>query len=209
MIQKEEHILGKFLSTRNKLLEATIKEYRKRGYKNTTIKNVSIRSKIVESKFYSCFDNKNELVHEATRVVSQNFDKYIKESLYVTDPQNSYQAMVSFGEAAVVWSVNESNLAELLSHKINSNTVSSNENSKDCYLFTYIENADNILVDFIEDYNPKINKEELSIQYWSLIQGYARMVMNGDCNYERETIENFVSIWSGLQGRLCQIGAKL
>ena len=208
-MQKEEHILGKFLSTRNKLLEATIKEYRKRGYKNTTLKNVSIRSNIAESKFYSCFDNKNELVQETTRIVSQNFDKYVKESMYVTDPQNSFQAMVSFGEAAVVWSVNESNLAELLSHKISSSNGPGNENSKDCYLFTYIENADNILVDFIEDYKPKINKEKLSTQYWCLIQGYARMIKNGDCNYERETIENFVSIWSGLQGKLFQVGANL
>lgn len=209
MIKKEEHILGKFLSTRNKLLEATIKEYRKRGYKNTTIKNISIRCNIAESKFYSCFDNKNELIHEATRVVSQNFDQYIKESLYVTVPQNSFQAMVSFGEAAVVWSVNESNLAELLSYRTNCNSGSSNPKSKNCYLFTYIENADNILIDYIEDFKPKINKEELSIQYWSLIQGYARMVKNGDCKYERETIENFVSIWSGIQGKLCQIGANV
>lgn len=129
--------------------------------------------------------------------------------MYVTDPQNSFQAMVSFGEAAVVWSVNESNLAELLSHTINYNTGSSDANSKNCYLFTYIKNVDNILNDFIEDFKPEINKEDLSIQYWSLIQGYARMVKNGDFNYKRETIENFVSIWSGQQGKLCQIGASL
>lgn len=175
--------------TKKKLIETALDEIQEKGYENISIREIAKKNVVTAAAIYKHFGSKDELLLEVLKQASKKFEMYITNYLDENKTDDSYQKVILLGEANIRWNEEEEKLADFLffspvaAAALKEYIVDQNNS------FIGLKRNYEIIADFVEEYQLKVDKNTIFIQLWSLIQGYATLIKNHICIYEREFIE--------------------
>lgn len=175
-------------NTKILLIDTMIEEIKKKGYQEVSIREVTKKNHLTATTLYKHFKNKEELLEETLKKVSQGFEEYIADCLEKRSPENSYQALITLGEANIMWSEEEPFLTDFLFFSPTALKGFHQYLSLNNSPFLGLNKSYEMLLRFIEEYQLSMDPENLFIQLWSFIQGYTTLIRNGLCSYDRNLL---------------------
>lgn len=175
--------------TKMKLIQTAFNEIQQKGYQQMSIREIAKQNQLTAAAVYKHFGGKDDLMVEVLKSVSQRFEEYIDTYLAEHPTSDSYQKLILLGEANIRWNENEAMLAEFLFFSpVAADALKQSMAEQDSPYNGLNRNLE-IITSFVEEKQLTTDPKEMFIQLWSFIQGYATLVKNHICTYDRVFIE--------------------
>lgn len=175
--------------TKMRLIKTTLEEIRKKGYQNVSIREIAKKNQLTAAAVYKHFGSKDDLMLEVLAKTSQKFETYITNYLAEKQTKDSYQMVILLGEANIRWNEEEALLAEFLFFSPVATRVLQQYIDDQNSPFLGLNHNYQVIANFVQENQLEIDAQTMFIQLWSFIQGYATLVKNHICPYERKFIE--------------------
>ncbi|MGM0214210.1 TetR/AcrR family transcriptional regulator [Enterococcus sp. AZ109] len=175
--------------TKQKLIETALDEIQQKGYQQVSIREIAKKNQLTAAAVYKHFGGKEDLMLEVLARASQQFEAYLTEYLAEHQTEDSYQKVVLLGEANVRWNEEEALLAEFLFFSPVATRALQQYIDDQNSPFIGLSKNYKIIAHFVEENQLSMDPKRMFIQLWSFIQGYATLVKNHICPYERTFIE--------------------
>lgn len=175
--------------TKMKLIQTAFQEIQQKGYQNISIREIAKQNQLTAAAVYKHFGGKDDLMIEVLQHTSQQFEDYIDTYLAEHPANDSYQKLILLGEANIRWNEEEAMLAEFLFFSPVAAQALKQSMAEQDSPYSGLNRNLEIITSFVAENQLKIDPKEMFIQLWSFIQGYATLVKNHICSYDRGFIE--------------------
>lgn len=167
------------MNTQERIIKTTIDIIDKSGYENLSLRTLTKDLGLTTGAFYKHFESKEKLFEEVAIKLSKDFVNNI--SLNLKDSPKI--GLLKIAKYFCLYVTEHSNLADFLffnSTVVNSYLVNSGQ-------YKLLTEMKKIISQINKEKN--ISDQDLFIQIWSFIQGYAVLIKNKTVNYNEELVE--------------------
>ncbi|EJN54457.1 TetR/AcrR family transcriptional regulator [Lactobacillus gasseri] len=167
------------MNTQDKLVDKTITVIDKYGYQNLSLRKLTATLGLTTGAFYKHFKSKDALYEKVAIELSRNFI----DKISLPDNATAQEKLLIIAKNFCQYVDQHNNLAEFLFFNSTTLKVFSTKKSKYDFL-------DKMKV-LVNELNPKknVSNQDLFIQIWSFIQGYAALVNKKIVEYDEDLVK--------------------
>ena len=144
-------------SKQEKIINATIKEFAKYGYKNTTISSIAKKAKVSKGSIYQYFKNKEKLYIYIFDKSYRDKKRHIKNAIYIYEIEDFFSLLEALFMEAYLFSLKNPDLQKIY-FDLMKNT---NQKLKNKILNRYKTDLENDNYNYLKYLKQEMNKKKI------------------------------------------------
>lgn len=175
------------MKTEDQLIQKTITIIDQDGYENLSLRSLTNKLNLTTGAFYKHFSNKEDLFCKTAQYLSKSFI----QSISVDKQMTPEQQLLQIAYKLCIDVTQHPNRIDFLFFNPAVNKVYHQADNQD---FVFLNRVKNLIHQV--NINKHTSEQQLFIQVWAFIQGYAYLIKNGITKYDSaivtKTLEQFL-----------------